>query len=484
MKFIQKIKPVLSSIFLSLLFIIYFGALVCFGNLLGGVGCGLGSTSSHEPAASHIAHQARLSMNNNGKAVIAWSQLNDSIAYQIFKGEYLNGAWVYPSGPSDNVSPGGYDGADPQVATDNNGNVIIVWSESNGHKDQIYKSEYRNGSWSYPSSLNDSISPTDQDAFQPQVAMDNSGNAIIVWRQYDGSFYQIFKSEYRSGAWTHPTGIDDNVSPGGGGAADPRIAMDDSGNALIVWNQYDGNFYQIFKSEYRSGAWTHPSALSDNISPDGQSTSENEVAMDNNGNAIIVWSQNDGTVKQIFKSEYRSGAWTNPANLADNISPDSLGSLDPHVAMDDDGNALIVWRQSDGSFVQVFKSDYRNGTWVNPTGPTDNISPDNQNVSDVNVAMDDNGNAIIVWGESDGSFDQVFKSEYRNGVWTHPTGLTDNISPNGQITSDAQVAMDNNGNALIVWTQSNGTSPQVFKSEYRTGTWVYPTDLADNITPF
>ncbi len=52
--------------------------------------------------------------------------------------------------------------------------------------------------WSHPT-ITDNISPDNQDAYYfPQVAMDDNGNAVIVWQQNDGSGYdQIFKSEYR-----------------------------------------------------------------------------------------------------------------------------------------------------------------------------------------------------------------------------------------------------------------------------------------------
>ena len=43
---------------------------------------------------------------------------------------------------------------------------------------------------------------------------------------------------------------------------------------IIVWRQSDGSRYQVFKSEYSAGQWHHPNGLSDNISPDGQNTYE------------------------------------------------------------------------------------------------------------------------------------------------------------------------------------------------------------------
>jgi uncharacterized protein YpmB len=317
--------------------------------------------------------------------------------------------------------------------------------------------------------------------------MDNNGNAIIVWQQSDGANYQIFKSEYRNGIWTNPANLSDNISPNGTDAYYPQVAMDDNGNAIIVWFQRDTDMnFQIFKSEYRGGVWTNPSSITDYISLDGQQAVLSMAAIDNNGNAIIVWRQNDGANDQIFKSEYRSGVWHNPASLSDHISISGQDAGDPHVTMDNNGNAIIVWRQNDGANLQIFKSEYRSGTWHNPTSLSDHISPNGQDAAEwpPQVAMDDNGNAIIVWDQSDGANDQIFKSEYRSGTWHNPASLSDNISPNGQDAELPQVAMDDNGNAIIVWDQyiSNGGLRQIFKSEYRSGTWHDPANLSNYIS--
>ncbi|HRU55064.1 MAG TPA: hypothetical protein P5245_11230, partial [Candidatus Sumerlaeia bacterium] len=244
------------------------------------------------------------------------------------------------------------------VAMDDKGNAIIVWQQSDGSKNQIFMSEYRGGVWTHPGGLSDNISPDGQDADNPQVAMDNNGNAIIVWKQYEGSSSnQIFMSEYRNGVWIHPQNISDYISIVHQNAHDPQVAMDDNGNAIIVWMQNDGANDQIFMSEYRRGAWKHPASRSDNISPDKQSAYLPQVAMDNNENAVIVWQQIDGSKRQIFKSECWGGVWKHPSGLSDNISPDGQEGLGPQVAMDDNGNAIIVWQQFDGLKNQIFKSE-------------------------------------------------------------------------------------------------------------------------------
>ena len=419
------------------------------------------------PDGPSIAFDPQVAMDNNGNAIIVWWQHNGS-NFQIFKSEYRNGSWSHPVGLSNNISPNGQDAANPQVAMDNNGNAIIVWHQNSGTGNQIYKSEYRNGSWSHPAYLSDNISPDGSDARYPRVAMDNNGNAIIVWDQLDGSNSQIFKSEYRNGSWSHPTDLSNNISPDGQNAYNPKVVMDGNGNSIIVWEQQDGINFQIFKSEYRNGSWIHPAQLTDNISLNGQTANSPQVAMDNYGNAIIVWYQNDGANYQIFKSEYRNSGWIHPANLSDNISPDGKFAYNPQVAMDDNDNAIIVWMQESGTGDHIFKSEYRNGAWIHPVGLSDNISLDGQTAYfPVQISMDNAGNAIIVWNQSDGIHKQIFKSEYRSGSWTHPAHLSDNISPDDQDALEQQVAMDDNGNAIIVWRQFNGIQEQIFMSEYR-----------------
>ncbi len=430
-------------------------------------------TDNISPDAGDV-FTVQVAMDIHGNAIIAWEQMSGSNR-SIFKSEYRNGIWTYPVDLNDHISPDGFvDAVTPQVAMDDNGNAIIVWQENDGLNEQIFKSDYRNGVWTHPVDLSDNISPDNQSATAPQVTMDHNGNAIIVWGENDGLYEQIFKSEYRSGSWTHPANLADNISPDGQDAVDSHVAIDDNGNAIIIWRQVDagGVNQQTFKSEYRSGSWTHPANLADNISPDGQQVLFPKVAMDNNGNAIIVWAEQlagFGSDYQIFKSEYRSGVWTNPGDLSDYISPIGQLATAPELAMDDNGNAIIVWEQYDGPGgpVQIFKSEYRTGVWTNPSDLSDNISPDGENAFLPFVTMDNNGNAIIAWTQLDGTVSQIFKAEYRNGAWMYPSDLTDNISPDGQICPLVQLNSSDNGNAIITWIQYDGTNYQLFTSEYR-----------------
>jgi hypothetical protein len=132
-----------------------------------------------------------------------------------------------------------------------NGDAIIVWNQSDGTSDQVFKSEYRSGSWTHPSLLTDNISPDVQHTFTPQVAMNDNGHGVITWRQHDGTSAQIFKSEFRGGAWKHPSGLPDSpVSINGKTSTVPVVAIDSSGRTVITYLMMDGN-NQVFIGEYR-----------------------------------------------------------------------------------------------------------------------------------------------------------------------------------------------------------------------------------------
>jgi hypothetical protein len=392
-------------------------------------------------------------------------------------------AWSSPATFAENLSPDGGAPDDARVALDPSGNAIVVWQQSDGARMAVFKSERRAGTWTLPASLTDNISPDGQDAAAPDVAFAGNGEAIVVWQQSDGANEQVFKSELRAGAWTHPASLFDSISPVGRPARLPRVAMAANGDAIVVWQQGDGARQRIYKSERRGGVWTHPASLADAISPAvGGDATQPVVAMAESGGAVIAWLHDDGTaVQRVLRSEHRGGAWTHPAALTAAVNPPG-SAAGVRVALNATGAvALIVWQQAGGANQQVFKSELRSGAWTNPTGPTDNVSPDGQDAIAPDVAVDETGNAVIVWTQSDDTRLRVFKSEHRAGAWTHPLSLADNFGPVSAAAAALHLAMAA-GKTIVVWPQVGPTHQEIFRSEHR-GFWLHPANLADNLSP-
>ena len=413
----------------------------------------------------------------------------------------------------------------PQVAMDEYGNAIAVWSQSDGSHTQIYMSDYNlttPNAWTHPTGLADHISVAGTNATSPRVAMGRNGSdndAVIVWTQQHHTSPtfgkpHIYMSEYRGGTWIHPAALTSYISFSASGVEafeDKAVAMDDQGNTIIVWRQLDGttpviDAPQLYVSEYRGGAWNHPANITDRFSWPGRPVQASpDVAMDNSGNAIIVWRQHSGDGNSgkflINMREYRGGAWSALVDPYNNlsISPRRSGNFSsPRVAMDNNGNAIMVWDQAvseaqphpyyPGSdpveITHIYKSEYRNGIWVHPANEADNISPAGLNAVNPQVVMNDNGEAIITWEQPDESQTlQLFKSEYRLNAWTHPASLADNFTPNGGGVANSALAMDDNSNAIIAWRQFDGFKWRLYKSEYRAASWRHPVSLLDSINP-
>ena len=189
----------------------------------------------------------------------------------------------------------------PQVAVDSSGNAVAVWSQVDGGVNSIYSNRYTAaGGWDAAAA--ELISDSVGFASSPQVAFDGSGNAVAVWSQRDGGVNSIYSNRYTAaGGWdaTAAELIEDGV----GDAFFPQVAVDGSGNAVAVWTQQDGGVSSIYSNRYTAaGGWDATAAelIEDGV---GRANSP-QVAVDGSGNAVAVWSQDDGGINSIYSNRY------------------------------------------------------------------------------------------------------------------------------------------------------------------------------------
>ena len=275
-----------------------------------------------------------------------------------------------------NLSAVGGNASSPQIAIDNLGNAIAVWSRSNGSNNTIIQARrytYTNGSWLASVDL----SAVGGNAQFPQIAIDKFDNAIAVWSRYNGSNGIIQSSRYtNNGSWLAPV----DLSETGRDAESPQIAIDNTGNAIAVWrgsNGSNGSNGTIQASRYTyNGSWLAPNSVA-NLSDTGGNADYPQIAIDNLGNAIAVWRESNGSNGIIQASRYTNGSWLAPALVA-NLSAVGGNAQSPQIAIDNTGNAIAVWTLSNGSnfIIQASRYTYTNGSWSTPANlsATDGIA--------------------------------------------------------------------------------------------------------------
>jgi len=340
-------------------------------------------------------------------------------------------AWLAPV----DLSAAGQNAAAPQVAIDGAGDVTAIWDRSDG-SNSIVQAAVRpaGGGFSAPVDL----SAAGRDADLEQVAVDGAGDAVAVWRRFDGSKY-IVQAAVRPAGGSFGAPVD--LSAAGQNADAPQVALDPAGNAVAVWDRYDSAGHTIAQAAVRPAGGSFGMPV--DLSAAGNHAQGAQVAVDQAGDAIAVWRRYNGT-KWIAQAAVRpaGGSFAMPVDL-------SLSDLDaslPQVAVDAAGDAVVVWDHFDtfngnNSTVQAT---------VRPAGgafgaPVD-LSKAGIKAYGSHVAMDPAGDAVAVWERSDGDFVVQAAARPAGGSF----GAVQDVSVSTGVPS-ARVAMDPAGDAIAVW---------------------------------
>lgn len=362
----------------------------------------------------------------------------------------------------------------PQVAINSNGNAIAIWQEGTGAEvlPQIFARYYSTDFWGPAAAL----SNPNNTGYNPNIAMDNNGNAIAVWWEYDNTnnTYLVYADPYSSGSWGTAQLLSDDLPIGR--ATNPQIAMDNSGNARAIWNYSDINISPVYNVSTRSynfssEIWSATDQLNTN------SVNYNEfpqIAMINTGTATAVWIEsNDLGIYNIYARRYTGSTWIpalgSPAiNLNYSISSTASG---PQIAMDDDGNATAVWIENNGGINNIYTARYSHGSW----GTAQNLNNNTGSIASTpQIAMDDLGNAIAVWIESNGGIDNIYTSRYTGGTWGPAESLNNNTA---STASSPQIAMADNDTAIAVWVEIYNSQQNIFARQYNNNTWGVVTNI-------
>jgi uncharacterized protein YbdZ (MbtH family) len=237
-------------------------------------------------------------------------------------------------------------------------------------------------------------------ADSPQVALDASGNAFVVWKQHDGTTFNILATRYdRKKGWDSP----ELLETGSGEADDPRVLFDPEGNAITVWAQSDGKTYSIWANRFdRDKGWGTPEL----IESGSHRADYPDVSFDPEGNAIAVWQQHDGTDFSIWANRFkRNTGWGTPELIEKETGP----AKHQQIAFDLEGNTIAVWYQHDVKTFNIWSNRYDiDKGW----GKAELIENGSGDAFDPKIASASNGNAIAVWIQDDGTAYSIWANRY------------------------------------------------------------------------
>jgi hypothetical protein len=181
--------------------------------------------------------------------------------------------------------------------------------------------------------------------FYPQIAESRHGDTVAVWEQFDGEHYNIWGNSRRAHQdWGRARLIQANDS---GHSYNPRVAINANGQAAAVWVQMNSaaSSYAVWSSRLEPGAdWARAVRVESGSAGKAERNAgpsyAPDVAIDDAGNAVAAWQQSDGRHVNVRANRFAVGAGWGDASQLERGDGD-LGA--PHVAVDAGGNAMVVW---------------------------------------------------------------------------------------------------------------------------------------------
>ncbi len=189
---------------------------------------------------------------------------------------------------------------------------------------------------------------TSLDQSRPSVAMDPSGNFVVVWESIaqDGSGSGIFGQRYDGGG--APLGSEFRINTyTSASQTEPSAAMDASGGFVVVWQGplQDGSGSGIFAQRFDDAGSPLGAEFRVNTSTPGDQNHA-DVAVDHEGNFVVVWqSDSDGQgYPEVVGQRFDATGSPTGAEFVVSGLPGYAGATGPAVATGGDGEFVVAWR--------------------------------------------------------------------------------------------------------------------------------------------
>ena len=341
----------------------------------------------------------------------------------------------------------------PQVAMDTSGNAIAVWQQHDDDRNSIRANRYdaASGTWGTA----EVFEAFAIEAAAPKVTIAPNGNAVVIWLHHDGTRYQMWVKRYDAATaeWSDAQVVDTGSSTSSLGA---RADIDDGGNVVVVWYQQDGARYSIRAARYSPASGWRASVPID----DGSGVAiYPHVAFDGNGNITVVWYQEDGTRNNIWVNRYNGVTGWVGATMIESTSMDAVA---PQVAMSANGDGMAIWYGWDGDHYVLWSGRFDGAT--NQWDEAEVIEAANAGAAiDAQLSMADDGSALATWQTNDGSRRTIWTKHYSaTSGWGESNALA---AVDAQFAERPQLSVSRNGTLMAVWAQSDGTWNRVWANQ-------------------
>ena len=279
-------------------------------------------------SAGTIPASLVLAVNDRGRAVVAWETLDDD-QDAILSRPRVQAVVGTPSGAWGSVRSLARNAIRPQVSLDRSGRAVLVWEQLVGDRDTGVAARTRAPGHGWSSAR--TLTRPGAHAGLPRLAGRATGDVVVCW-----TFENASGPGLRVRRWSPTLGWQP-ASRMPGFRGHPwwvALGMDASGRATLGWGRYEGGIHVV--DQDLTGRWGTAERLHD-VRPVflGLALEVNAA-----GDAVLGWQSLAGDQHPV-QAAYRpaSGTWGSAVDLSSTVGT----SFGPALAVEPDGDAVAVW---------------------------------------------------------------------------------------------------------------------------------------------
>lgn len=317
----------------------------------------------------------------------------------------------------------------PSIAVNAAGQIMVVWTEWEG-MGNIYYRVYEGGTWSAKKNAH----IVRQWAWSNQLDVDSSGRFHLSFADgYGSTTRDIYHSLYSGTGWRNA----DMLFNSPHNSAWNKMSVDSNDEVNVIWyhKYYDppGVSDVVAMRKSIGGSW--PSNYT-NLSNRSLQESIHPAIRVKNRHAYAVWMEGTSSGWNLRFSEASNWNWTAPTSIV------GVGYY-PAMALDSQGGVHVAYSNRSGNFHVISREG---NSWGSSRVVSGGSAP--LQFGDI---RHHSGFIVTVWVEDHGGVYYVYYANKKvGGAWSHPIRVSSGDSL-GDGNKHAQVAVDNQGFAHIVW---------------------------------
>lgn len=330
----------------------------------------------------------------------------------------------------------------PQMITDQNGQIHVLWMGSSG---VFYTYRDSSGHWNPVETVT-----TNSIQGKPYMAVGNNGIPQVVWAS---NFNIYYGHRELNGSWSTQEIMATVWSP-----QFPQIFVDNANTAHIISRRYSSNAFNYIK-RFSDGTWSTLESIVPSILT--LTWRDVKLSVDQQGIVHVLW-WTDGTGSSGFTYIRRDldGTWSERDHMQVYYF---VWNSPVRMYIASDGTGHVVWNRWSKTYYARHDPD---GTWNSPI----EVHVTTPDVSEIGLVASNDNTAHIIWNEG-----KQFVYSQCNSV-DDQCILEFPFINQAEITEDPDLAVDYNGDLHTVWSddyfvyyaqrQSNGGwSPPVIISQ-------------------